>query len=52
MKITIIGTGNMAAAFVKQLTAAGHQVRVTGRDPATVGETVAAVSLQSVLFET
>ena len=37
MKITIIGAGNMAAAFVKQLTAAGHQVRVTGRDPAKVG---------------
>lgn len=38
MKITIIGSGNMAAAFVKQLTAAGHQVRVTGRNPAKVGE--------------
>ncbi|MEM5318613.1 NAD(P)-binding domain-containing protein [Paraburkholderia sp. JHI869] len=32
MKITVIGTGNMGAAFVKQLTAAGHEVRVTGRD--------------------
>lgn len=32
MKITLIGTGNMGAGFVKQLTKAGHQVRVTGRD--------------------
>ena len=32
MKITILGSGNMAAAFVKQLTAVGHQVRVTGRN--------------------
>lgn len=32
MKITVIGTGNMGAAFVKQLTRAGHQVSVTGRN--------------------
>lgn len=32
MKVTIIGTGNMGSAFVKQLAKAGHQVRVTGRD--------------------
>ena len=32
MKITVIGTGNMGSAFVKQLAKAGHQVRVTGRD--------------------
>lgn len=32
MKVTVIGTGNMGAAFVKQLTAAGHSVRVTGRN--------------------
>ena len=38
MKITIIGSGNMAAAFVKQLSAAGHQVRVTGRNLAKVTE--------------
>lgn len=34
MKVTVIGTGNMGSAFVKQLAKAGHQVRVTGRDPA------------------
>ncbi|QRR32443.1 NAD(P)-binding domain-containing protein [Hydrogenophaga sp. YM1] len=34
MKITVIGAGNMGAAFVKQLTRAGHQVSVTARDSA------------------
>lgn len=32
MKVLVIGAGNMGAAFVKQLTAAGHQVSVTARD--------------------
>lgn len=32
MKITVIGTGNMGSGFAKQLSAAGHQVRITGRD--------------------
>jgi predicted dinucleotide-binding enzyme len=32
MNITVIGTGNMGSAFVKQLTKAGHAIRVTGRD--------------------
>lgn len=31
MKVTVIGAGNMGAAFVKQLSAAGHQVNVTSR---------------------
>ena len=34
MKITVIGTGNMGSAFLKQLSHAGHAVRVTGRDAA------------------
>ena len=34
MNITIIGSGNMAAAFVKQLHAAGHRVSVTSRNAA------------------
>jgi 8-hydroxy-5-deazaflavin:NADPH oxidoreductase len=34
MKVTVIGAGNMGSAFVKQLTRAGHQVRVTARDGA------------------
>ena len=38
MKITILGSGNMATAFVKQLSAAGHQVRVTGRNLAKASE--------------
>lgn len=32
MKVSVIGSGNMGSAFVKQLTAAGHSVAVTGRD--------------------
>lgn len=31
MKVTVIGAGNMGAAFVKQLNRAGHQVTVTAR---------------------
>lgn len=31
MKVLVIGAGNMGSAFVKQLTAAGHQVRITAR---------------------
>lgn len=34
MKVTVIGSGNMGTAFVKQLTAAGHNVRVASRDAA------------------
>lgn len=32
MKVLVIGTGNMGAGFVKQLSTAGHQVIVAGRD--------------------
>ncbi len=32
MKVTVIGAGNMGAAFVKQLTRAGHQVAITARN--------------------
>ncbi len=32
MNITVIGSGNMGSGFVKQLSAAGHRVTVTGRD--------------------
>jgi 8-hydroxy-5-deazaflavin:NADPH oxidoreductase len=38
MKITIIGSGNMGSAFTRQLRAAGHQVRVTGRNLAKATE--------------
>ena len=34
MKVLVIGSGNMGSGFVKQLTAAGHQVTVTARDAA------------------
>ena len=42
MKITVIGAGNMGAAFVKQLTRAGHQVSVTARDGAKATQVAAA----------
>lgn len=32
MNITLIGTGNMGTAFARQLTRAGHTLRITGRD--------------------
>ncbi|WP_409160727.1 NADPH-dependent F420 reductase [Pectobacterium sp. B2J-2] len=32
MKIAVIGAGNMGQGFVKQLTLAGHEVRVAARD--------------------
>lgn len=32
MKITILGAGNMGSAFARQLTRAGHAVRITSRD--------------------
>lgn len=34
MKVTIVGAGNMSSGLVKQLSQAGHQIRVTARDPA------------------
>ena len=34
MKVLVIGAGNMGSGFVKQLTAAGHQVTVTARNAA------------------
>ena len=36
MQVLVIGAGNMGSAFVKQLSAAGHQVSVTARDAAKV----------------
>lgn len=42
MKVLIIGAGNMAAGFAKQLTAAGHQVAITARSP----DKVAALAQQ------
>jgi 8-hydroxy-5-deazaflavin:NADPH oxidoreductase len=42
MKVTVIGAGNMGAAFVKQLTRAGHQVSVTARDAAKAAQVASA----------
>ena len=42
MKITVIGAGNMGAAFVGQLVRAGHQVSVTARDSSKAARVAAA----------
>lgn len=42
MKVTVIGAGNMGAAFVKQLARAGHQVSVTARDTAKASQLASA----------
>lgn len=42
MKVTVIGAGNMGAAFVKQLVRADHQVSVTARDRAKAAQVAAA----------
>lgn len=44
MNITVIGAGNMGAAFVKQLTRAGHRVSVTARDMRKAEEVASANS--------
>jgi predicted dinucleotide-binding enzyme len=52
MNITLIGTGNMGSAFAKQLSAAGHTVRITGRDlqkANTVAASFATVSAHAAL---
>lgn len=49
MKVTVIGAGNMGAAFVKQLTRAGHQVSVTARDLAKAQAVAAANSGATVV---
>nr|WP_321239263.1 NAD(P)-binding domain-containing protein [uncultured Tolumonas sp.] len=41
MKITVIGSGNMGSAFVKQLTQAGHEVFITSRNAAKAQELAA-----------
>lgn len=36
MNVTVLGAGNMGSALLKQLTRAGHKVRITARDAAKV----------------
>jgi predicted dinucleotide-binding enzyme len=42
MNVTILGAGNMGSALVKQLTRAGHKVRVTARTGAKADAVAAA----------
>ncbi|HWE42445.1 MAG TPA: NAD(P)-binding domain-containing protein [Gemmatimonadaceae bacterium] len=41
-KIGIIGAGNMGSAFATRLTAAGHEVAITAKDPAHAEKAAAA----------
>jgi 8-hydroxy-5-deazaflavin:NADPH oxidoreductase len=41
MKVTVLGSGNMGSAFVKQLHAAVHAVSVTGRNAAKASQLAA-----------
>lgn len=47
MKVTVVGYGNVGAAMVKQLSAAGHEVEVTGRKPEGVEKVAAQFGAQS-----
>ena len=49
MKITILGAGNMGSALATQLARAGHQVRITSRDPAKARAVADAVSGSTVV---
>lgn len=48
MKVLVIGAGNMGSGFVKQLTAAGHQVMVTARNPAKAQDLAEQYGAQAV----
>ncbi|WP_027214367.1 NADPH-dependent F420 reductase [Burkholderia sp. WSM2232] len=47
MRITVVGYGNVGAAMVKQLAAAGHEVEVTGRKLAHVQKVAAQFGAKS-----
>jgi predicted dinucleotide-binding enzyme len=47
MKVTVVGYGNVGAAMVKQLSAAGHQVEVTGRKHEGVAKVAAQFGAKS-----
>ena len=49
MNITILGAGNMGSALAKQLARAGHQVRITSRDPAKAQAVADSVSGSTVV---
>ncbi|TWO67020.1 NADPH-dependent F420 reductase [Caenimonas sedimenti] len=48
MKVLVIGTGNMGSGFIKQFTAAGHHVTVTGRDAAKAQEVAGKFGAKAV----
>jgi 8-hydroxy-5-deazaflavin:NADPH oxidoreductase len=48
MKITVIGSGNMASGFVKQLSRAGHSVQIYARNEAKAGELAKAYNAKVI----
>ncbi|MDE2384347.1 MAG: NAD(P)-binding domain-containing protein [Alphaproteobacteria bacterium] len=48
MKVSVIGSGNMGSAFVKQLTAAGHSVAVSSRNAASAEKLAKAHKAKAV----
>jgi len=51
MKITVIGSGNMGSAFVKQLTQAGHEASIISRNGAKAQELAATYGASVVTPE-
>lgn len=51
MKITVIGSGNMGSALVKQLTQAGHELFILGRNGAKAQELAASYGASVVAPE-
>jgi 8-hydroxy-5-deazaflavin:NADPH oxidoreductase len=51
MKVSLIGSGNMSAAFAAQLAKAGHDVTVTGRNAATAAAVADASGAKVVSAE-
>lgn len=50
MKVTVVGAGNMASSFAKQLVKAGHDARLVGRDAkktAALAETLGVASVSA-----
>lgn len=48
MKVSLIGSGNMASAFARQLAKAGHDVTVSSRNAATVAALASATGAKLV----
>lgn len=48
MKVTVVGAGNMASSFAKQLVKAGHDARLVGRDAKKTADLAEKLGVASV----